>query len=267
VRFIYLDEAGTSANEPVAVVAGVIVNADQQWKVLEAHLGGVCANYIPEQDRKGFVFHATELFSGGKYFDRSRWPLAIRLEILRAILSVRARLGVSVSVGYSFKEEGKFKNESGYALVRHMMAYAACLAGCEAYLREFGADGEVAMVVAEDSPDVRRHIREAHSAIIDPKSDFPAFRELIPFRHIVDTVHFADKNQSALLQYADAFAFTLRRHFAGYSHTDQLVDAIKGPLISGTLEPGGTAGYQILASYPSDILAEGISSSFSVPSR
>lgn len=31
MRFIYMDEAGTSAHEPVTVVVGVIIHADTQW--------------------------------------------------------------------------------------------------------------------------------------------------------------------------------------------------------------------------------------------
>lgn len=31
VRFIYTDEAGTSANEPVTVVVALVVDADTQW--------------------------------------------------------------------------------------------------------------------------------------------------------------------------------------------------------------------------------------------
>ncbi len=35
VRFVYLDESGISINEAVTVVAGVIVDADKQWKAVE----------------------------------------------------------------------------------------------------------------------------------------------------------------------------------------------------------------------------------------
>jgi hypothetical protein len=37
-RFAYLDEAGISADEPVVVVAGVIVDADRHLKQLEAFM-------------------------------------------------------------------------------------------------------------------------------------------------------------------------------------------------------------------------------------
>jgi len=40
VRVAYLDEAGISkpAEEPYCVVAGILVNADEQWKAVERHL-------------------------------------------------------------------------------------------------------------------------------------------------------------------------------------------------------------------------------------
>ena len=37
VRVVYLDESGTSRREPLAVVAGVIVDGDQQMIAVEEH--------------------------------------------------------------------------------------------------------------------------------------------------------------------------------------------------------------------------------------
>jgi hypothetical protein len=80
VRLVYLDEAGISnpREEPILVVAGIIVHGDDQWKNLEQEILSLRGEYIPEQFREGFVFHATELFSGGKFFNRESWPKQIR---------------------------------------------------------------------------------------------------------------------------------------------------------------------------------------------
>src|SRR6266849_3413019 len=74
VRMIYLDESGISATEPYVVVAGVIIHADKQWKGLEKYLLDMVDELIPPAMRDNFYFHATELFSGGKRFDRNSWP-------------------------------------------------------------------------------------------------------------------------------------------------------------------------------------------------
>jgi hypothetical protein len=84
VRLIYLDEAGISnpAEEPLLVVAGVMINADLQFKQIEAHLDELLSKHVPEDQRETTVFHAMELFHGTKQFHRDRWPLQKRLEIL-----------------------------------------------------------------------------------------------------------------------------------------------------------------------------------------
>ncbi|MGX4773891.1 hypothetical protein ACWAUC_29290 [Bradyrhizobium guangdongense] len=38
MRYIYMDEAGTSAKEPVSVVVGIILHADRQYVNAEARL-------------------------------------------------------------------------------------------------------------------------------------------------------------------------------------------------------------------------------------
>lgn len=254
MRLIYIDEAGTAAHEPVTVVAGIIVDADGQWRHLEEYLKRIRDHYLPEEDRKDFVFHATDIFSGTKYFSREKWALSTRLNILEDILLARARIGFSVSVGYSFRVDGKYPNEDGYRRVRHMSAYSFCLMGCEDHIRKFGDREEIAIVIAEDLPEMRSHLKTIHHDLTKEDSEYPAFRDLIPFRHIVDTIHFAPKAQSALLQFADAFAFAMRRHMAGYPHAARLVAAIEGPASLGTLPPKfNSAGFFLMTSQPSNV--------------
>lgn len=70
VRLVYLDEAGISLNEPGLCVAGVLVHADDQARLVENMLNEVANRHIPEADRVGFVFHASDIFHGSGYFDR-----------------------------------------------------------------------------------------------------------------------------------------------------------------------------------------------------
>ncbi|SRR5260370_23541458 len=48
-HFIYLDEAGFSAQEPIAVVGGV-VDADRKWKQVETHVHDLVATLIEPPD-------------------------------------------------------------------------------------------------------------------------------------------------------------------------------------------------------------------------
>jgi hypothetical protein len=75
LRLIYLDEAGISEAEPVAVVAGIVVEADRD------------------------CFHATELFSGGRTFTRQKWNRELRWTILERLLSIPKELQIPVVAG------------------------------------------------------------------------------------------------------------------------------------------------------------------------
>lgn len=258
LRFVYVDEAGISAHEPVAVVAGVIVNADKDWKQLEDYLLDVRDAYIPLKNREGFVFHAKDISAGNKlYADPEVWPKERRQDFIKEVLYARPLLGFSVSIGIARMQP--HHNGASHALIRHLLAYSACVAGCEQYMREFGEDGEIAMIIAEDTPSAKSHIKKVHSDLVSRSPEYPAFREILPVRHIVDTVHFAGKDQSPLLQFADACAFAFRRYLAGYSESEAYVEALVGPLGSLADFPADQSdGYKILASVsPQGLAATG----------
>ena len=102
VRMVYLDEAGISnpKHEPFIVVAGVIIHADYQWKAIEAHIRSLVADFIPQSDQDGFVFHAAgSYFSGGKYFDRDVWPRCIRWQILDELVAIPRKFDLPISCG------------------------------------------------------------------------------------------------------------------------------------------------------------------------
>lgn len=192
LRLVYLDEAGTSTHEPVTVVAGVIINADRDWKKLENYLLGVRDAYIPVHQRDGCIFHAKDISAGNKiYSDKDIWPIQRRQNFIKEILYARPLLGFSVSVGIARNLDNSKKNSD--TLIRHLMAYSCCLLGCESYMRDFGDKDEIATIIAEDTPTAKKHIKRAHLDMIDKNSTFPDFREYISIRHIVDTVHFAEK--------------------------------------------------------------------------
>lgn len=171
------------------------------------------------------------------------------------VLSYRAVSGFSVCVGYSVCEN-KQNNNKEEANLRHILSYCMCLIACDAFMQRFAPD-EVAIVVAEDLPEKRAIIKQTHSRILSPDTDFPALRESLPIRHIVDDVYFADPKRSALLQFADAYAFSFRRIYAGYSYANELKKAIEGPLrMIGDFDASGRCGYKILYSLPEDVVVQ-----------
>lgn len=89
VRFVYLDEAGTSAKEPVTVVAGIIVHADTQWRPAEADVNRIVKDMVPERYKENFVFHATEIWGSRKF--RDGWDRNDRTAFLKEMMSVPHR--------------------------------------------------------------------------------------------------------------------------------------------------------------------------------
>jgi hypothetical protein len=86
VRLIYLDETGTTSRATFLSVAGVILHGDYEWPGVDERIVALIERYIPEPDRLGFVFHATDIFHGSGYFDRrkpewettdQRWPILL----------------------------------------------------------------------------------------------------------------------------------------------------------------------------------------------
>jgi hypothetical protein len=223
VRLVYLDEAGisNSREEPILVVAGIIVHGDDQWKNLEQEILSLRDEYIPEQFREGFVFHATELFSGGKFFNRESWPKQMRWEILLRLLKIINDHKLPVVVGHvdraTFNPQMPEGAKVSIETVAHTAAFTGCAIQVEHWMRTH-ADSEVAMLIAEDRDRVKKMIKMAQTEL--KKNVSPLTEELfsmtpyLPLTKIVDTVHFAGKTESSLLQLADACAFVLKRSLA-----------------------------------------------------
>lgn len=242
VRFIYVDEAGTSAREPFAVVAGIMVHADSQWRRLEQMVSDLVSETIPEAMRGSFLFHATELFSGGKKFPRDQWPMEKRWSILDRLLSIPSCVNVPVVFGFIKKREPKLPDS-----FNHGMAYTLCMIAADQFLRRCAPD-EIATVIAEDAEHSRRILKKAQVMLqneILAREVLPEFMNYLPVTHIKDTVHFALKSEAILLQIADACAFTMRHYLTRGRESERFIGSLCGgravPIEVGRLlhESGG----------------------------
>jgi hypothetical protein len=65
VRLVYLDEAGISnpAHEPWLVVAGIVINADKQFKLIESYLDELVKKHIPQEKRPDSHFMRWSFFT------------------------------------------------------------------------------------------------------------------------------------------------------------------------------------------------------------
>lgn len=226
VRLLYLDEAGTSSNASFLAVSGVIVHGDVEWPQVDARILALIDKYIPEQDRAGFVFHATDVFHGARYFDRrkpewdsekKRWP------ILLDLAQVIADLHLPVVAGFFRKDKfgvallARYQTHAERAKQVQNLSVLDCLIWADRWLARY-APNELATVVHEDGtqakPLIKRTVRMMRSKDLIAKYGVPDATRIefdLPLKRIIDTVHFAEKPDARPLQLADLCAFILGR--------------------------------------------------------
>lgn len=258
VRLIYTDEAGTSAKEPVCVVAAIIVHGDQQWRPLEAEMRRIIAERVPAHLQAKFVFHATEVFSGGKHIKRDEWAFEERLDFLKEILCLPLVHDVPISVGMEFKIDwsavidlpsiklpgSKALNSNQFS---HLMAFNLCMERADLFLRKYLNGAEIGSIIAEDLPEMKRFLSAFGLMHREPGGQLSVAAEYfrpekwqeelgetpssVDYRidHIVDVPHFVSKGKAPLLQLADACAFAFRHCLSKKDHGDDLVMAMLGP--------------------------------------
>jgi hypothetical protein len=242
---IYLEETGISAKEPIALVAGVIINEDLQWKAVERAVAELITEFVPVEHREGFSFHATDLYHcSGKIFHHSKYPRERAREALKRLLSIPRRFALPVSMGYLTKSTFKPTREfdaSGKAKLHHAIAYFSCVITAERHMVLTRPPQELARLIAEHNAETHEVVRLAHKLLqgkIGPeliehltKRFGPGVDFYLPLRRIIDTVHFAEKDDAILLQLADACALILRYWAEGKSgqYIDEYFDAFAGP--------------------------------------
>jgi hypothetical protein len=249
VRYIYLDEAGTSAKEPVSVVAGIIVHPDNQWRTVLQEMERLFDEYVPTKLRHGFVFHASDIFSGGRF--RDEWSGDSRWRLLTEVASIPRRFGLPIC--YSLYRRDSMPKEVYESVASkpvqlaahefdHLLAFSTCAASADRYMRTNTLEHEVATLIAEDVDRMRRYLKTSlnllrqQTAHLLPEHIRHDVTDIttrkiengveIAVSRIIDCVHFAAKRDAPLLQLADAAAFVIRRWVTNGSRGDELMNAL-----------------------------------------
>jgi Protein of unknown function (DUF3800) len=242
MRFVYMDEAGTSAKEPITIVSGLIIEADSQLMDVEAAIREV-NDGVPEAFRKNFVFHADAVWSDPKY--RAQWSMSDRLAFLGQTMALPRRLCVPIAYGLVRRSSSSFsEGKLSSAKVHHVQAFSMCVARADKYIRERCGPKEIGSIVAEDVPDMRRFIKLAVNMFRDSPEVFPPgsvmptlaeqklgyITQETDFRvsRIRRNILFVEKNEDPLTQLADAIAFGLRRYHSELEFGMDFATAIFG---------------------------------------
>jgi hypothetical protein len=167
MQLVYLDEAGKAneAHEPYLVVAGVIVNPDQKWRPLERHFMELSKRCFREHDGPPVVFHAMHIFHGTHLFPREKWSLPRRIKLLERLAAVPKEFGLTIVQGYAHRATVRswFERTSPNMTPKQIRAYTHAIAFFNAIRRVENwmfnkAKDEVAMLIAEDTPEVKQTI-------------------------------------------------------------------------------------------------------------
>lgn len=273
MKVVYMDESGISVNEPIAVVAGVVFDPDSQWRKVRDYLDGLVSEFVPEEHRAGFTFHATDLFHGrGKVFDRRRYSLERSHEALKRVLTIPAMFQLSIVFGYMKKgilsplpsgssQKLLRREASTNAKAYHSGAYSLAAVAVESFMRQHAAPNQIAMLSVENNRETGQAVKDAHRILkgdnLKSKRDMGIFTLLsevapscLPIRRIVDGVNLVEKHESPLLQIADACALVIRYSLEEKATAKAFIEAFSQghperiPVKGATEE--NMAGYNIL---------------------
>jgi len=116
----------------------------------------------------------------------------------------------------------------------HAEAYVDALEDVNFWARR-NAYNEVAMIIAENSAQTKVAIKLIHNELANDEEEFWYHRGAIRVKNfypIVDTVHFAEKHESALLSIADTCAFVIKRHLMGKTNIVSHFEALRPQIVS-----------------------------------
>jgi len=250
VKIAFLDDAGRSRRDPIVLVGGVLVDGEDRRDAVARRLDAIAAEFIPEADRDGFVFHAKDIFHGGGYFkDPLAWPRERRWPILWALIALPGELGVPVVFGHLDRAQyasqaivrapGETPRRADLIdLEEHAIAFAKAETAIGRHTRE-SSPNETRTVVAEDNGRMKQAVETALSRRRTQGEIAPAGAPHAP----ATTAPFAARAESRPLQLAEMCAFFILRRLTRQQSSQPFFEALTPQLewnIHGFGEPMGS---------------------------
>jgi hypothetical protein len=241
VRHIYADEAGTSAEEPVSVVAAIIVHTDTQYLPVCGQMAHLIRKYVPQEYWPTFALHTKTLVRKEAYPNWDRNGPMGRYAFLREVMRIPANMGLPISIGAVRRGRDVLTPIAGIRpdQMDHVLAFALCIAAADAAIRR-RCDNEMAVLVAEDHQEMKALLRGAVIAlrsgqlklqgdqVAAPTADPVSGLHTYKVERIVDAPHFMDRNGALLLQLADVCAYGFRRGLSNLPYGDSYINDLLG---------------------------------------
>ena len=208
------------------IVAAVIIDADRQLRSIGKYLSDMADHYIRPEDRLEFVFHATELYSGGKILTREKYPKEVRWCILDELATIPRQFDLPVAFGSVprawYEPGGEWHEKSKKVDIKgvvaaQMLAFTIASVGIEHWMKKAADADEIAQMVMENNPEAQKFIRLTHKILSDPKYQAFLIKEdtdRLSTSRTIETIHFEEKSDSSALQVADYCAWAIRRRLS-----------------------------------------------------
>jgi hypothetical protein len=253
VRVVYIDESSHSAREPFAVVGGIILDPDKQWRVLAEALDELRQRRVPaEINTEDFFFHAAELYNGAKH--RQTWDEEGRRQTLEELVMLPMKLRLPLVFGIQRRFEAPEITSNQASLSDHAVAFAYCLGGADWFMKTHTPPDQLAMIVAEQRKEARETLESAHAYLLTQRST-DVMGDDFPITRIKSAPSFSTKRVEPLLQIADACAWVLQRHLKGGRDAERFTQAMFGrfanPVSLGVLR--SVIGDRVCFWWPSEI--------------
>ncbi len=231
-RFVYLDESGISNpdQEPYTVMAGAIIDPDHQWRALETYYRDLANTCFPNEDTYRFVFEAKHIWNGSNKFSREKWTFQQRIRLLHQLARVPKMFNIPITMAALKRSElrkivlQKYPNIKEHEIksIEYTEVFIES-AMCVDYWIRKNAPTEVATLIAEDTPRIKKNIRFLHEAYTNQETNR---NDAFISSHIIDAVFYAKKKESILLQIADHCAFIIKRKLMGSTEFEPLYKEI-----------------------------------------
>ncbi len=254
MRFAYLDEAGISnpKHEPYAVVAGVVVNMDSDFRRVEAKIREAVDKYIPNHVYRlgeNFSFHSKDLWHGSGLFPRDIFSVKQRMDVLSTIANIIFENNLPIVFGYVDRERVKRELSilylsanlplpSNRALLNAEISkcFFRCFKRIEYWMRN-NAPQEVCSIAFENNDENRKLISNLQQVLVNKVDRTGVFAESEYFQsnHIVEGPIFLNKRQSPIIQLSDIAAFVLKRKLQKCTRITPIFDIIEGNISHATV--------------------------------
>lgn len=230
MRFVFVDDAGSTMRDPQIVVSAIIVQAEAQLIRLEARMTRLVQKHIPAEERSSFSFQARDIVSGSGHFDdREKWPVERRMAVLDELAAIPAEMEMPILFGLADRRRHQWMDVAEntemdvMSITLHTMAFINCALVVERKMRS-AYGHESAQLITHDTNAARLLITHVQDWFHNPIAieRLGPGRALLPLTRIQSDIQFAEKAASLSLQLAGFCAFVIREKLVGNEKTDGL---------------------------------------------